>query len=608
MNQTPDKIRNLALVAHVDHGKTTLVDAMLWQSGIFRENEAIVERVMDSNDLEREKGITILAKNTSVRFGDVKINIVDTPGHSDFGGEVERTLTMVDGILLLVDASEGPLPQTRFVLKKALELALPSIVVMNKIDRKDARPAEVLNEIYDLFIDLGASEEQLDFPILYTNARAGTVRFAPDAEETNLTPLFEQIVKTIPPPRVSESGALQVLVTNLDYNDFVGRLAIGRIVSGTISDRADVSVCRHDGSFAKARLTRLFVFEGLERVEVDAAPPGEIIAVAGISDISIGETIADPESPKALPPLHVDEPTVSMMFAVNTSPYAGRDGRYVTTRHLRERLEKELLTNVSLRLDPTDTPDNFMVSGRGELQLAILIETMRREGFELAVSKPTAITKEIDGKKMEPMESLFVDCPEEYVGVITQKVSMRKGEMLAMINHGTGRVRLEFRIPSRGLIGYRSQFLTDTRGTGLLNHLFEGYAEWRGPIEGRVSGALVADRTGRATAWSIERIQDRGVMFIHPGTEVYEGMIVGENSRPRDIDVNIVKEKHLTNIRRSTAEEAIQLVPPKELSLEEALEFLKDDELLEVTPKSMRLRKRILPAVKRATTRRESAG
>jgi len=604
MKLTPDKIRNLALVAHVDHGKTTLVDAMLWQSGIFRENEAIVERVMDSNDLEREKGITILAKNTSVRFGDVKINIVDTPGHADFGGEVERTLTMVDGILLLVDASEGPLPQTRFVLKKALELALPAIVVMNKIDRKDARPAEVLNEIYDLFIDLGASEEQVEFPILYTNARAGTVRFTPEGEEKNLTPLFEQIVKTIPPPRVSESGALQVLITNLDYNDFVGRLAIGRIVSGTIGDRADVSVCRHDGSFAKARITRLFVFEGLERVEVDAAPPGEIIAVAGISDISIGETIADPENPQALPPLHVDEPTVSMMFAVNTSPYAGRDGRYVTTRHLRERLEKELLTNVSLRLDPTDTPDNFMVSGRGELQLAILIETMRREGFEIAVSKPTAITKEIDGRKMEPMESLFVDCPEEYVGVVTQKVSMRKGEMLAMINHGTGRVRLEFRIPSRGLIGYRSQFLTDTRGTGLLNHLFEGYADWRGPIEGRVSGALVADRTGRSTAWSIERIQDRGVMFIHPGTEVYEGMIVGENSRPRDIDVNIVKEKHLTNIRRSTAEEAIQLVPPKELSLEEALEFLKDDELLEVTPKSLRLRKRILPAVKRATTRR----
>ncbi len=604
MNLTPDKIRNLALVAHVDHGKTTLVDAMLYQSGIFRANQAIIERVMDSNDLEREKGITILAKNTSVRFGDIKINIVDTPGHSDFGGEVERTLTMVDGILLLVDASEGPLPQTRFVLKKALELALPSIVVMNKIDRKDARPAEVLNEIYDLYIDLGATEEQLEFPILYTNARAGTVRFTPDGEEQNLQPLFQEIVKTIPSPRVSEDGALQVLITNLDYNDFVGRLAIGRIVSGTIGDRADVTVCRHDGSFAKARITRLFVFEGLERVEVDAAPPGEIIAVAGISDISIGETIADPENPQALPPLHVDEPTVSMMFAVNTSPYAGRDGRYVTTRHLRERLEKELLTNVSLRLDPTETPDNFMVSGRGELQLAILIETMRREGFEIAVSKPTAITKEVDGRKMEPMESVFVDCPEEYVGVVTQKMSMRKGEMLAMINHGTGRVRLEFRIPSRGLIGYRSQFLTDTRGTGLLNHLFEGFSEWRGAIEGRVSGALVADRTGRSTAWSIERIQDRGVMFIHPGTEVYEGMIVGENSRPRDIDVNIVKEKHLTNIRRSTAEEAIQLVPPKELSLEEALEFLKDDELLEVTPKSLRLRKRILPAVKRATVKR----
>jgi GTP-binding protein len=629
MNLTPDKIRNLALVAHVDHGKTTLVDAMLWQSGIFRENQEIVERVMDSNDLEREKGITILAKNTSVRFGDIKINIVDTPGHADFGGEVERTLTMVDGILLLVDASEGPLPQTRFVLKKALELSLPAIVVMNKIDRKDARPAEVLNEIYDLFIDLGATEEQLEFPILYTNARAGTVRHEPEGAETNLTPLFEQIVATIPPPRVGsragerDAGAasepagassdatgasdvdpLQVLITNLDYNDFVGRLAIGRIVSGTIRDRADVSVCKLGGAFARARLTRLFVFEGLERVEVDEAPPGEIIAVAGIADISIGETIADLENPQALPPLTVDEPTVSMMFAVNTSPYAGREGRYVTTRHLRERLEKELLTNVSLRLEPTDAPDSFLVSGRGELQLAILIETMRREGFELSVSKPTAITKQVDGRTMEPIERLVVDCPEEYVGVVTQKVSMRRGEMLAMVNHGTGRVRLEFRIPSRGLIGYRSQFLTDTRGTGLLNHLFDGYDGWRGAIEGRVSGALVADRTGRATAWSIERIQDRGVMFIHPGAEVYEGMIVGENSRSNDIDVNIIKEKHLTNIRRSTAEEAIQLVPPKELSLEEALEFLKDDELLEVTPKSLRLRKRVLPAVKRASMRR----
>jgi GTP-binding protein len=622
MSLTPDKIRNLALVAHVDHGKTTLVDAMLWQSGIFRENEAIVERVMDSNDLEREKGITILAKNTSVRFGDIKINIVDTPGHADFGGEVERTLTMVDGILLLVDASEGPLPQTRFVLKKALELSLPAIVVMNKIDRKDARPAEVLNEIYDLFIDLGATEEQLEFPILYTNARAGTVRFEPEGAETNLTPLFEQIVATIPPPRVgaldrlaaADAGAgalattpadtLQVLITNLDYNDFVGRLAIGRIVSGTIGDRSEVSVCKLGGTFARAKITRLFVFEGLERVEVDEAPPGEIIAVAGIADISIGETISDLENPRALPPLTVDEPTVTMMFAVNTSPYAGREGRYVTTRHLRERLEKELLTNVSLRLEPTDAPDSFMVSGRGELQLAILIETMRREGFELSVSKPTAITKEIDGRKMEPMERLVIDCPEEYVGVVTQKVSMRRGEMLAMVNHGTGRVRLEFRIPSRGLIGYRSQFLTDTRGTGLLNHLFDGYDGWRGAIDGRVSGALVADRTGRATAWSIERIQDRGMMLIHPGAEVYEGMIVGENSRSNDIDVNVIKEKHLTNIRRSTAEEAIRLLPPKELSLEEALEFLKDDELLEVTPKSLRLRKRVLPAVKRAASRR----
>ena len=591
-----DDLRNIAIIAHVDHGKTTLVDALLWQSGVFRENQAVVERVMDSNDLEREKGITILAKNTAVRYGRYKINIVDTPGHADFGGEVERTLKMVDGVLLLVDASEGPLPQTRFVLKKALELGLPPIVVINKIDRKDARPQAVLDEIYDLFIDLDAHEDQLEFPVLYTIARDGICRLTPDGEDHRLQPLFEEIVRTIPAPRYDRAMPLQMLILNLAYSDFVGRLAIGRVVNGHVKARQDVSLVRLDDSIVKTRVTNLYVFEGLERVEVDEAGPGDIVALAGFDEVSIGETISDPDDPRPLPHVIVDEPTVSMIFSVNTSPFAGQEGKYVTSRNLKERLAREILTNVSLRIEAGDSPDNFRVSGRGELQMAILIETMRREGFELAVSKPEVITRTEGGARHEPMEKLVIDCPETFVGVVTQKIGTRKGRMTNMVNHGTGRVRLEFRIPSRGLIGFRSQFLTDTRGTGLLNHLFDGYEAWQGEIPHRITGALVADRTGKITGYAIERVQDRGEMFIEPGERVYEGMIVGENAREEDIDVNIVKEKKLTNMRASTSEEGIQLLPAHRMSLEQALEWVREDELLEVTPASLRLRKRVLQA------------
>jgi GTP-binding protein len=589
-----EDIRNIAIIAHVDHGKTTLVDAMLWQSGVFRENQEVVERVMDSNDLEREKGITILAKNTAVRFRGTKINIVDTPGHADFGGEVERTLKMVDGVMLLVDASEGPLPQTRFVLKKALELALPPIVVINKIDRKDARPREVLDEIYDLFIDLDAHEDQLEFPVLYTIARDGVCRRTPDGEDFRLQPLFEEIVRTIPAPRYDPRSPLQMLVLNLDYSDYVGRLAIGRVVNGRMAARQEVALSRHDGSLARARVTNLYAFEGLERVEVPEAGPGDIIALAGFEEVHIGETVTDPEQPRPLPRVVVDEPTVSMVFSVNNSPFAGQEGKFVTSRNLKDRLEREILTNVSIRVEPTETPDAYLVSGRGELQMAILIEMMRREGFELAASKPEVITRLVDGAKHEPMERLVIDCPEEFVGVVTEKIGRRRGRMTNMVNHGTGRVRLEFRIPSRGLIGFRSQFLTDTRGTGLLNHLFDGYEQWQGEIPHRTTGALVADRAGRITGYAIEHVQDRGEMFVEPGERCYEGMIVGENSREEDIDVNIVKEKRLTNMRSSTAEEGIHLLPARRLSLEQALEWVRDDELLEVTPKSLRLRKRVL--------------
>jgi GTP-binding protein len=594
-----ENLRNVAIIAHVDHGKTTLVDAMLWQSGVFRENQEVVERVMDSNDLEREKGITILAKNTAVRFGETKINIVDTPGHADFGGEVERTLRMVDGVLLLVDASEGPLPQTRFVLRKALELGLAPIVVINKIDRKDARVQEVLNEVYDLFIDLDATEHQIDFPVLYTVARDGKCRLTPDGEDFDLRPLFEQIIETIPAPRYDPSMPLQALVLNLDYSDYVGRLAVGRIINGTMRLRQDVALVRHDGSVSAERISLLYQFEGLNRVEVDEAGPGDIIAVAGFDDVNIGETITVPDDPRPLPAVSIDEPTVSMMFAVNDSPFAGQEGKFVTSRNIKDRLEREILTNVSLRVEPGDTADTFQVAGRGELQMAILIEMMRREGFELTVSKPEVITRKIDGKVHEPMEQLTVDCPEDFVGVVTQIISNRKGRMTNMVNHGSGRARVEFRIPSRGLIGFRGQFLTDTRGTGLLNHLFDGYEPWQGDIPHRLTGALVADRAGKVTGNAIENAQERGEMFVEPSERVYEGMVVGENARGEDMSVNITKEKKLTNMRSSNSEQGIQLVPVRRLSLEQALEWMRDDESLEVTPASLRLRKRILSAGQR---------
>jgi GTP-binding protein len=598
IEQRPD-IRNIAIIAHVDHGKTTLVDAMLWQSGIFRDNESVAERVMDSIDLEREKGITIMAKNTAIWFQGVHINIVDTPGHADFGAEVERTLKMVDGVMLLVDASEGPLPQTRFVLRKAFEAHLKPIVVINKIDRSDARPLEVLDEVYDLFIDLDADEDELDFPVLYCNAKKGTCRRTPDGPDETLAPLFEEIVRTVPPPRFDREKPLQLLVTSLDYDDYVGRLAIGRVFNGAVKKGQDIARCTLDGRFVPERITLLYGYQGLKRAEIAAAGPGDIVAVAGLAEVNIGETFSDPEQPLALPPIRVDEPTIEMIFAVNTSPMAGREGTHVTSRKLKERLEKETLTNVAIRLEATDTADGFKVSGRGELQLAILIEMMRREGYELAVGKPEVITREIDGKLHEPMELLVIDCPEEFIGVVTQKLGARRGRMMKMANHGTGRVRMEFRVPSRGLIGFRGQFLTDTRGTGLMNHLFDGWEPWHGDIEHRPTGALVADRAGRATAYSIENLQPRGELFVSPTDEVYEGMIVGEHARENDLDVNIVREKKLTNMRASGSDDTVHLVPPRLLNLEQAIEFIKDDELVEVTPKAFRLRKRILQANRR---------
>ncbi len=601
-----EELRNIALIAHVDHGKTTLVDAMLWQSGVFRENQAVVERVMDSNDLEREKGITILAKNTAIHFGEHTINIVDTPGHADFGGEVERTLKMVDGVLLLVDAAEGPLPQTRFVLKKALELNLPPIVVINKIDRQDARAQEVLNEVFDLFIDLDATEEQLDFPVLYTIAKAGICRLESDGEDHPLEPLFQEIIRSIPAPRYDPDMPLQMLVLNLDYSDYVGRLAIGRVVNGTVRAKSDVRLVRQDGAVARARVSSLFMFEGLQRIEVAEAGPGDIVALSGFSEVSIGDTITDIDDPQPLERVIIDEPTVSMVFGLNDSPFSGKEGQFLTARMLKERLDKEILTNVSLRLDAGDTADTFRVSGRGELQMAILIEMMRREGNELTVSKPEVITQIVNGKKHEPMEQLTIDCPEEFVGVVTQKLAGRKGRMASVVNHGSGRVRLQFRIPSRGLIGFRGQFLTDTRGTGLLNHLFDGYEPWQGDIPHRASGALVADRAGRATGYSIENAQERGGMFVEPGEPVYEGMIVGENSREEDIDFNITKEKKLTNMRASNSEIGIRLLPVHHLSLEQALEWMRDDEALEVTPLRLRLRKRVLSAAQRPRYRQRS--
>jgi GTP-binding protein len=594
-----DNIRNIAIIAHVDHGKTTLVDAMLKQSGIFRANEEVAERVMDSNDLERERGITILAKNTGVRYHDNKINIVDTPGHSDFGGEVERALKIVDGVMLLVDASEGPLPQTRYVLMKALEAKLPPIVVINKIDRPDARIQEVLNEVYDLFIDLDAVEDQLDFPILYTNAKAGTATMDLAVPGETLQPLFEAILKHIPAPKGDPEAVLQLLVANLDYSEYLGRLAIGRVFSGTLRHGDDVSIAKLDGSFHKTRITKLYSFEGLKRVDETIGRPGDILAIAGVEGITIGETVTAAENPAPLPHIQIDEPTIAMTFTINTSPFSGREGQYVTSRNLRDRLDKELLTNVSIRVEEAGGPDAFKVMGRGELQLAILIEMMRREGYELMVGKPEILTKQINGKIHEPVELLVIDCPEQYIGVVIEKLGARKGKMGKMVNHGSGRVRLEFHIPSRGLIGLRSEILTDTRGTAIMNSLFDSYIEWQGEIPMRPTGSLVADRPGKATGHAIFNLQERGEMFVAPSTEVYEGMIVGENARDADLNVNIVKEKKLTNMRASTADEAIRLVPPKLLNLEQALEFIREDEFVEVTPQSIRLRKKILRANQR---------
>ena len=598
MKSSNPNVRNIAIIAHVDHGKTTLVDAMLNQSGIFRANEEHVERVMDSNDLERERGITILAKITGVRYQGVKINIVDTPGHSDFGGEVERALKIVDGVMLLVDASEGPLPQTRYVLSKALEAKLPPIIVINKIDRPDARIPEVLDEIYDLFIDLDATEDQLDFPVLYTVAKTGIAKATMDDPSTTLKPLFDAIVEHIPAPVGDAEGVLQMLVANLDYSDYLGRLGIGRLFSGTLRYGDNVTIAKRDGSFHNTRITKMYSFEGLKRVDETLVVSGDVIAIAGVEGITIGETVTSAETPKPLPQIHIDEPTIAMTFTINTSPFAGREGQWVTSRNLRDRLDKELLTNVSIKVEELG-PDTFKVMGRGELQLAILIEMMRREGFELTVGKPEILTRTIDHKLMEPLEHLVIDCPENFLGVVIEKLGARKGKMIKMVNHGSGRVRLEFHVPSRGLIGLRSEILTDTRGTAIMNSLFHGYIEWQGEISMRPTGSLVADRPGRTTGYATFNLQERGEIFVAPGTEVYEGMIVGENARDADLDVNIVKEKKLTNMRASTADEAIRLVPPRILNLEQAIEFIREDEYVEVTPVSIRLRKKILKSNQR---------
>ncbi len=598
--------RNVAIIAHVDHGKTTLVDALLHQSGVFRANERVAERAMDSNELERERGITILAKNTAVHYNDILINIVDTPGHADFGGEVERTLSMVDGVMLLVDASEGPLPQTRFVLRKALERRLKPIVVINKIDRSDARPQEVLNEIYDLFIDLDASEDLVDeFPVLYTNAKTGQASLSPTEPGDDLRPLFDAIIEHVPPPKGNAAAPLQLLVANLDSSDYVGRIAIGRIFNGRVKIGDPVAVCKLDAAVQETKVTKLYAFEGLKRVDIVEAAAGDIVCLAGIEDITIGETIADVEHRVAIPPIAIDEPTVSMIFGVNTSPMAGREGQYVTSRQLRDRLDRELLGNVSIRLEPTDSPESVNVVGRGELQLSILIEMMRREGYEMQVSRPDIVTKQVNGQIVEPVEELVIDVPEEHQGVVIAQVGERKGVMTKMVNNGSGRVRLEFRIPARGLIGFRSQFMTDTKGTGIMNHIFASWEPWHGAIPARINGALVADRSGVATAYAIYNLQERGEIFIEPATQVYEGMIIGENARPNDMDVNVTKEKKQTNMRASTADEAIRLIPPRKLGLEQAIEFINDDELVEVTPSSIRLRKRILAANMRPKPARE---
>ena len=592
-------LRNVAIIAHVDHGKTTLVDALLHQSGAFRANQRVAERALDNIDLERERGITIMAKNTAVRYEDLTINIVDTPGHADFGGEVERTLTMVDGVLLLVDASEGPLPQTRFVLRKALERRLPPIVIINKIDRRDTRPAQVLNEVYDLFIDLDATEDQIGFPVLYTNAKAGTASADADQPGQTLRPLFESIVEHVPPPRGDPQAPLQLLVANLDSSDYLGRIAVGRIFNGSVNVGDRIAIAKLTGDVQTTRVTKLFAFDGLEQTEIDHAAAGDIVCLAGLRDITIGETVTDPEHQTPIPPIHIDEPTVSMVFGVNTSSMAGQEGRYVTSRNLRDRLDRELVGNVSIRVEDTDSADRVKVVGRGELQLSILLEMMRREGYEMQVSQPEIVTRTHDGTTEEPVEELVIDVAEEFQGVVIAGLGIRRATMTKMVNHGSGRVRLEFRIPTRGVIGFRSQFLTDTRGTGIMNHLFDGWEPWHGPIPERPSGVLVADRSGKATGYAIYNLQERGEIFIGPGTPVYEGMIIGENARPDDMDVNVTKEKKLNNMRSSTAEEGIRLIPPRVLSLEQAIEFINGDELVEITPSSIRLRKGVLAANQR---------
>jgi GTP-binding protein len=604
-------IRNIAIIAHVDHGKTTLVDALLWQSGAFRTGQSVNERVLDSMDLEREKGITILAKNTAVRYGEIKLNIVDTPGHADFGGEVERGLTMVDGVLLLVDASEGPLPQTRFVLRKALEARLPVILVVNKVDRPDARIDEVVDEIYELFLDLDADESQIDFPIVYCNAKAGRASLDPADEGTSLKPLLDLLVEHVPVPEYDPTHPLQALVTNLDASPYVGRLAICRVRHGVIRRGETVAWCRSDGTIERVKISELYVTESLDRVEAEEAGPGEIISVAGIPGITIGETLADAEDPRPLPVITVDEPSLSVTIGINTSPLAGRDGSYLTASQLKARLERELVGNVSLRITETERPEIWEVQGRGELALAILVELMRREGFELTVGKPRVVTREIDGKLHEPVERMSVDAPEEYVGVITQLLALRKGRLEQMVNHGTGWVRMEYLVPARGMIGFRTEFLTETRGTGLVHHVFDRWEPWHGELRTRPSGSLVADRRGTVAAFALFNLQERGTLFVEPGDEVYEGMIVGENSRREDLDVNAVKEKHLTNMRMSTADELVRLVPKRELSLEQALEFLRADECVEVTPRAVRLRKVALDKtarVKQARGVRAAAG
>jgi len=603
-----ENFRNIAIIAHVDHGKTTLVNGMLKQGGAFRENQEVADRVMDSMDLERERGITILAKNTAVLYGDIKINIMDTPGHADFGGEVERSLNLVDGALLLVDASEGPLPQTRFVVKKALEKKLPIVLVINKIDRPDARIEEVVNEVYDLFIDLDANEEQIEFPIIYTNAKEGVAYYEMGKESNDLKPLFETILKEISGPEANDDAVPQFLITNLAYDPYVGQIAVGRLRNGKLRVNQNYGLSVEDGSIKPAKFSALYTFQGLKRTKTVEVESGDIIAFAGVDNIHIGDSITSLENPQPLPRISIDEPTVSMLFYVNNSPFAGKEGKYLTSRHLRERLEKEILGNVALRVKFGERTDAFEVCGRGELQMAVLVETMRREGYELMISKPQVITREENGVVLEPIEHVYLDIPEEFIGALTEKLAVRKGRMANMVNHGTGRVNLEFIIPARGLIGFRSQFLTDTKGSGVMNTLFEGYGKWAGPIPQRISGALVADRQGRVTGYASLAMEDRGELFLDVGVEVYTGMIIGERNRNTDLDVNITKEKKLTNMRSSTSDTTVTLRQPRKLSLDQCIEFIAEDEVVEITPQSVRLRKIQLDADKRATKKKKESG